>query len=776
FFNGLVAGGEQVANAGLFRKTAGAGGTAIGIAFSNTGTVEVRSGSLNFYGGGEHTGDFTVAAGANLNLGGGVHNLADVTITGAGTFSVGGGTANFTGTLDGSGTLSVSGGTANFNVSGAITLAGLTIRAGILGGSNDFAVNGVMNFAGGEITGSGSITANGGLVLSSADSKVLTGRTLVNAAAATWSGGGIYLASGAVLSNAATGTFDCEYDGGMIFGGGSAPAVANAGLFRKSAGAGGTAIGIAFNNTGTVEVRSGSLDFNGGFVQTAGLTLLEGGDLSGFQPFQFLGGVLAGNGTVFGSVTNNGVVSPGASPGRLIIRDDYTQTANGALNIELAGVSPGVTFDQLIVSNAVTLAGALNVTLPNGFYPAPDFIFTNVIRAASSAGAFSTFNYPTNIIGLQINYGVTNVDIEVINTLPNLPALSDRTMDELTLLSFNVGATDADSPTQTVAYHLTNSPAGASIDSSGLLTWTPTETQGPGTNEIIVVVTDNGAPNLTVTQSFQVVVNEINVAPTLTLPANQTIPELTTLNVSASATDTDKPANPLTFGLISPPDGMTINVNNGAISWTPTEAQGSNTYTISVFVADTNATAINAKELGLTNTFTVIVNEVNVAPVLTVPSNATSHAGVIYSNNAIAKDVDLPANALTFSLVSGPAGLTTSSSGQIVWPTANAAPGDYAVDIRVFDNGIPSLGATQSFTLTVVAAPFLTIQNAANTNTLTWTTVDGTSYRVQFKDDLTMDEWNDLAGDTAATGATASVGDGSLSANINRFYRIRVLP
>ena len=45
----------------------------------------------------------------------------------------------------------------------------------------------------------------------------------------------------------------------------------------------------------------------------------------------------------------------------------------------------------------------------------------------------------------------------------------------------------------------------------------------------------------------------------LTVPGNQTLDELTPLNVSASATDADLPLNPLTVSLISPPKGMTIN-------------------------------------------------------------------------------------------------------------------------------------------------------------------------------------------------------------------------
>src|SRR5206468_2362947 len=125
---------------------------------------------------------------------------------------------------------------------------------------------------------------------------------------------------------------------------------------------------------------------------------------------------------------------------------------------------------------------------------------------------------------------------------------------------------------------------------------------------------------------------------------NQTIDELATLSVSASATDSDIPTNTLTFSLVSPLGGMTINTATGAISWTPGEAQGPSTNTITVLVTDNGTPPLSA-----TNTFTVTVNEVNSAPVLTVPANQTINELSTLSVSASATDSDIPANTLTFS-------------------------------------------------------------------------------------------------------------------------------
>src|SRR5437660_124586 len=148
-------------------------------------------------------------------------------------------------------------------------------------------------------------------------------------------------------------------------------------------------------------------------------------------------------------------------------------------------------------------------------------------------------------------------------------------MAEQTTLNVSASATDADLPANSLTFALVSAPLGMSINpASGAISWTPSEAQGPSTNVVSVSVTDNGVPALSVTNSFTVTVTEVNLAPVLSVPADQTIDEQTTLSVSASATDADLPANTLSFALVSAPTGMTINPASGAISWTPSEAQG----------------------------------------------------------------------------------------------------------------------------------------------------------------------------------------------------------
>jgi hypothetical protein len=192
---------------------------------------------------------------------------------------------------------------------------------------------------------------------------------------------------------------------------------------------------------------------------------------------------------------------------------------------------------------------------------------------------------------------------------------------------------------------LLNPPSGAGIDASGVITWTPTEAQGPGTNIITSVVTDDATPALSATNSFTVIVQEFNTPPILPFQADRTLTGLTTLTVTNTATDTDLPANPLTYVLATGPSNAVISAN-GVITWTPVAAQVPSTNLFTTVVTDSSPFAVNAQSLSATNSFTVVVQSGSLAPVIlsVVLSNSTvtltwsavegSHYRVQYQQNA----------------------------------------------------------------------------------------------------------------------------------------------
>ena len=89
----------------------------------------------------------------------------------------------------------------------------------------------------------------------------------------------------------------------------------------------------------------------------------------------------------------------------------------------------------------------------------------------------------------------------VLAAIPNQSILAGRT-----LLVTNL-ASDPNIPPLPLTFSLLNAPTNAAINSSsGLFTWRPTIAQSPSTQTVAVVVSDNGVPPLSATQSFTVTV------------------------------------------------------------------------------------------------------------------------------------------------------------------------------------------------------------------------------------------------------------------------------
>src|SRR5207302_6521272 len=84
-------------------------------------------------------------------------------------------------------------------------------------------------------------------------------------------------------------------------------------------------------------------------------------------------------------------------------------------------------------------------------------------------------------------------------------------------------------------------------------------------------VADNTALHFRPMHCCTVVVREVNSAPVLMVPADQTINELSALVVTNTASDADLPANTLSFGLVSAPAGVLLDANTGVLTWTRSE-------------------------------------------------------------------------------------------------------------------------------------------------------------------------------------------------------------
>ena len=483
--------------------------------------------------------------------------------------------------------------------------------------------------------------------------------------------------------------------------------------------------------------------------------------------------------TITIKVTDNGTPSLSAT-------NSFTVVVNEVNSAPVLTVPPNKAIHRLatlVVTNTATDPDLPANTLTFSLVSAPDGMIldsnTGVLRWTPSEAQRPS----TNRVSVKVtdNGSPSLSDIESFtvvvneeNSAPILPVQATLTINELTLLTVTNTASDADVPVDGLTYRLVTSPSGASISGSGVITWTPTEAQGPSTNIITTVVTDNGTPPLSATNSFTVVVNEVNSAPALKTQPSQTINELTTLVLTNTATDADLPVNTLSFGLVSGPPGVSVNPSTGVLTWTPTEGQGPSTNTITVKVTDNGKPALSH-----TNSFTVVVNEVNTAPVLASIGRQVACAGTQFTFTNAASDSDIPANRLTYSLDPGsPAGAKINpTNGVFTWtPRLDQVVSTNIVTVRVTDNGVPSLSDAKSFTVVVVSAPVIEgIAISRDTIFITWSALEGIVYRLQFKSDQNELNWTDLPGDVTARGPSATKTD-IIVGEAQRYYRVLILP
>jgi len=222
--------------------------------------------------------------------------------------------------------------------------------------------------------------------------------------------------------------------------------------------------------------------------------------------------------------------------------------------------------------------------------------------------------------------------------------------------------------------------ANDAVDGSVAVTASPASgsTFALGTNT--VTLTANDAAGNTATSSFAVTVRDAT-APTITLPANQTLeatsPDGAIVTFSASASDLVSGSVEVTY---SSPSGSSFALGTNTVSVTATDAAGNTA----------------------TDSFTVTVHDTT-APVITVPetitAEATNSAGAIVSLIGSATDLVDATVPVTFSPATGtffPIGATT------VTATATDAAGNTATAtlvVKVVDTVAPVLSLPADITV-----------------------------------------------------------------------------
>ncbi len=313
-------------NLGTVSKTAGAGTSNMWIPFNNNGILNVNTGTVSIGSGGASTGAFNIASGSIINFNGVIHALnPGASFSGAGAAQV----------------------SATVNVNTDLTVSNLNV-SGTLGGTGNVGVSGTMNWTGGTISGSGQIGSSGVLNITSTNTKTLDGRTLTNSGTGNWSAGLINLYNAAEFRNLAGASFGVQGDLVMAAGSGSGPrSFTNEGILSKVSGALSAAMMLTVNNTGTINVNSGTLALNGGGTSTGTFNTGSGSTL------QFGGGTYA----VESGSSFTGAGTVGVSGGTVNFNGMSTGIGNLDLSGGTLGGSGGVTVNTNMNWTGGTITG-----------------------------------------------------------------------------------------------------------------------------------------------------------------------------------------------------------------------------------------------------------------------------------------------------------------------------------------------------------------------------------------------------------------------------------
>ncbi len=162
---------------------------------------------------------------------------------------------------------------------------------------------------------------------------------------------------------------------------------------------------VAFTNFASFENGVGGiLNASGGNIYLDGDAFTNQGTMTGDGSFIFSGGA---------QLVNEGMISPGESPGTLSVSGSGTFANSSGLLIEIGGNLQGTEYDFLTFSGTAALDGMLMIDLINGFTPQQSDVFT-FLSASSITGSFDNaisqvffaegsfdVNYTSNLVTLS---------------------------------------------------------------------------------------------------------------------------------------------------------------------------------------------------------------------------------------------------------------------------------------------------------------------------------------------------------------------------------------
>ena len=315
------------------------------------------------------------------------------------------------------------------------------------------------------------------------------------------------------------------------------------------------------------------------------------------------------------------------------------------------------------------------------------------------------------------------------------------TMSVLTTKVINNAALDNNAPPQLVFYSFVNNPPlFASIDAfTGIITLTPQATDGPSTNIITTVATDNGYPPLSATNRFTLIVTSTN-----TPPQTNTVPISGIVYTNIGGTNGFlltwfAPSNDLFQVQWSDGIPFTWNTFTNIISYNTNYPASSTNATFTFFDDGSQAPFTGSRYYQL---ILLGSGPGNTPPVLPLQTTQTVNPlnPLVVTNTAT--DADLPPQTLTYSISSTVTGANVpvidAATGIITWtPDVSQAGTSNVITTVVTDNGVPPLSATNSFSVIVNPVPGISSITYSNGGfLLTWFAPTNDIFQVQVATNL----------------------------------------
>lgn len=666
----------------------------------------------------------------------------------------------------------------------------IQLRGGAVLGAGTLVVADRLDWSGGRMVGPGitEIAAGAAVNVTSgvSDAPRLSGRRLDNAGTVNWLARSAAADSGAIVNNLTSGVFQIVTNAVLA----GAWTFNNAGTFRRSGAAGGVTLGGVFNNSNVVEVLSGSLTLNGGGDHLGRFEISNPGTLNFVSTFPNTHRL--GTSEIRGAnVSFSGVTGPDSTNRLVQIEGAYAVTNRTAVGqgVTLSFSSAALVDD--LGTNVSVLGGTLNLdvlapvtisdlSLQSGrltgssdVTASRSLVWTNttlhgtgILRATGDAvldGANRLLGWTLDVGGLTSwrsgDLVTTNGSVVVCSVGGEFEVLSDGSLSlvgsepsefinrgtlrktggahatSMASLFFNGGTVELQSGelvlpqgyvqtngvTRLVGGNLTTPYVdlnGGILEGSGLIT-------GSVTNAATVRLGQPSSP-LVIGQDFvQTTAGTIEV----------NLPVFATGNNSLRLGGNADLLGRITNCLDCLPSGPTLQAETNFVFLTLTNPLGSilqNNLSLS-FPADQITlglgTRVDLRELS--------IQVLNTPPFFTSGSlRFTNIETVLFSQDIVALDRDVPTNVLHYALVSVTPGMSIGElDGRLTWvPEEAVGPGTNSFIVEVTDGGNPPLGARQTVT-------FVTLEtNAAPiwTNTASLSVDEGTN-RTFLLSDLVFD-------------------------------------